>query len=421
MEIHLDAALEAIRLFKLKKTEYFFDSFSQKKAQLNLTQLTSLVQLVSQTLSFPHCHKFEMSKQYSDKITQIKQQYESLSLLLLFLDTMCLSDWNASRDLLLRLNELKNKLSLEYFNLNVNFKTKATNQKLQMFIVNAYNSLKGFTKSNDEIQDNLNIFYFNTVEYLVFNDRNEPPDDETIDLILNSITEKELRSNNEQQQPFRIEPTYRALLIQIVFKNYNEKVIEHLDKWFKQGTITGQNQLFESSNELALLFQDCVHDQYIHNLTAKQQTLCDQITLANSVCAELLVASNQRTNLIQIFKSRKMYHATYDVACLVVLAKLKFCLGTMSRACYSKDVFDAYKHQKEFKEFNTNLKNLITITFGQGEEAHTKGQTDTFINYLIKDMIRKYGSSSIKYVLAESDLSWMTPPSIIGNQEVNKQ
>jgi len=122
IETHLDAALEAIRLLKLKKTEYFFDSFSQKKAQLNITQLTSLVQLVSQTLSFQHCHNFEMSKQYSDKIIKIKQQYESLSLLLLFLDTMCLSDWNASRELLLKLNELKNKLSLEYFNSNVNFK-----------------------------------------------------------------------------------------------------------------------------------------------------------------------------------------------------------------------------------------------------------------------------------------------------------
>ncbi len=50
--------------------------------------------------------------------------------------------------------------------LSLKTKTKTTNQKLHMFIVNAYNSLKGFTKSNDEIQDNLNIFYFNTVEYL---------------------------------------------------------------------------------------------------------------------------------------------------------------------------------------------------------------------------------------------------------------
>jgi hypothetical protein len=49
---------------------------------------------------------------------------------------------------------------------------------------------------------------------LVFNDRDEPPDDETFDFILNSITDKELRGNNEQQQqPFRIEPTNRALLI----------------------------------------------------------------------------------------------------------------------------------------------------------------------------------------------------------------
>lgn len=90
----------------------------------------------------------------------------------------------------------------------------------------------------------------------------------------------------------------------------------------------------------------------------------------------------------------------------------------MSKACYSKDVYDAYKNDHDFKEFNLNLKHLMETTFGQGEEAHARGQTDTFTNYLIKDMIRKYGSSSIKYVLAEPDLAWMTPASIIGNQEV---
>lgn len=333
LDIHLDAALEAIRLFKLKKTDYFFDSFNQKKAQQSLTSLTSLIQLVSQTLAFSHIQQeIPTTTNTADhgnsiKIEQIKQQYESLSLLLLFVDNMCLSDWNTSRDLLLKLNDLKTKLCLEYFNQSVDFKTKATNKQLQLFIVFAHNNLKGFSKLNEEIQENLNIFYFNTIEYLVFNDRNKRPDDDTIDLVLNSITDKELKAAATGQESFRIEPTYRALLTQIVFKNYNKKVIEHIERWFKQGTITGQNQLFESSNELALLFQDCVHDQYVHELTASQKTLRDQIALANLVCKEL---ANQRTGLIQIFKSRKMFQATYDVSYLVCLAKLKFCLGKLS-------------------------------------------------------------------------------------------
>lgn len=50
--------------------------------------------------------------------------------------------------------------------------------------------------------------------------------------------------------------------------------------------------------------------------------------------------------------------------------------------------------------------------------AQTNTKTTTVINYLIKDIIRKYGSASIKYVLAQPELRWMTPESIIGDSQL---
>jgi hypothetical protein len=394
-DIHLNAALETVKIFRKNKIDYFFDSFNQKQAQLNLNKLCSLIQLINQTLTI------NLSE---TKLVSIQQEYESLSLLLLFVDNMTFNDSNNLK----LLNELKNTL-IDSFKQNVNFKTRTTVEQLQDFIVVATQKLLNQFNSK-EVEENLNVFYFNAIEYLVFMNQSAPNDD-TIDLILETITSKHLSGGGGVA--FTIEPTFRKLLIQIIFKNYNQKVISHLEKWFREeGNITGARSLFESSNELALLFQDCVHDQLIHDLTTKNQTLKDQIDLANKEC-EYLLKKNQ---LNQIFKRKKMYGATYEVTFLIDLAKLKFCLCTMSKSCHSKDLFDL--HNKDLTNFNKNLKELIHNTFGQSNEEHSQyGKTDTFINYLIKDMIRKYGSSSVKYILAEQELNWMAPGSIIGNQE----
>jgi len=397
-DIHLNAALETVKIFRKNKIDYFFDSFNQKQAQLNLNKLCGLIQLVNQTLT--------INLSETNKLISIQQEYESLSLLLLFVDNMIFNDSNSLK-LLQTLNELKNTL-IDSFKQNVNFKTRTTVKQLQDFIVLATQKLIQF--NSKEVEENLNVFYFNAIEYLVFMNQSAP-NDETIDLILETITSKHLSGGGGVA--FTIEPTYRKLLIQIIFKNYNQKVISHLEKWFREeGNITGAKSLFESSNELALLFQDCVHDQLIHDLTMKNQTLKDQIDLANKECEYLL----KKKQLNQIFKRKKMYGSTYEVTFLIDLAKLKFCLCTMSKSCHSKDLYDS--HNKDLINLNKNLKELILITFGQTEEEHSQyGKTDTFINYLIKDMIRKYGSSSVKYILAEQELNWMAPGSIIGNQE----
>ena len=50
-DIHLNAALETVQIFRNNKIDYFFNSYMQAQAQLNLNKLCTLIQLIGQTLA----------------------------------------------------------------------------------------------------------------------------------------------------------------------------------------------------------------------------------------------------------------------------------------------------------------------------------------------------------------------------------
>ena len=55
IDLHTNAVLRTIQLFKQKKHKYFYDKFNQRQSQANLSKLCDLIQLVNQSLNTTDC------------------------------------------------------------------------------------------------------------------------------------------------------------------------------------------------------------------------------------------------------------------------------------------------------------------------------------------------------------------------------
>lgn len=99
----------------------------------------------------------------------------------------------------------------------------------------------------------------------------------------------------------------------------------------------------------------------------------------------------------------------YKVDFLFLIGKLKCCMEIMAYFCNSQDNLTKLSDPAEFEHFNLSMKAVF-------EEVNQ----DTLYNYLIKILIRRYGSSSIKNVLANEKTRWITPNRIIGDNTVCK-
>ena len=83
-------------------------------------------------------------------------------------------------------------------------------------------------------------------------------------------------------------------------------------------------------------------------------------------------------------------------------------LSILARLCYDAKTFASIKNKSLFDEFNAIVKEIVLCL---------KPTSSKLINFIIKDMIRKYGSSSLKYVQSNSLINWMTPQDIIGDDK----
>lgn len=98
----------------------------------------------------------------------------------------------------------------------------------------------------------------------------------------------------------------------------------------------------------------------------------------------------------------------YKVDYLVLVGKLKCCMEIMAYFCNSPESVSEVTDRSRYEEFNERMRRLF-------EEVNE----DTIYNYLIKILIRKYGSGSIKYVLGSEKSKWITPNRIIGDDLVS--
>lgn len=158
-----------------------------------------------------------------------------------------------------------------------------------------------------------------------------------------------------------------------------------------------------ASEELAILFQNCVYDEYIQTLTGHDEI--EQLTKANSICDQIKAAPNSS----RIFKEKKVFLKTYNVDFLLIMSKLKFCIFTMAKFSHEKKHIQA---TSLFESLNLKLKDLI------GNHFQFYENNEVLINYFIKELIRSYGSSSVKFVMANDRLNWITPQTLIGDDNV---
>ena len=241
----------------------------------------------------------------------------------------------------------------------------------------------------------MNKFYLNTIETLVFSKENVP-DTKLVVSILRVITKCSVFG--EYGVRLHIKPIYQDLIIQILFQNYCDIVNKQLDSWFKT------NSGSDASRSLALSFQKCVQDSLFTTIASYEADMNKKVVYAISISDEL----KQKLQLLEEAFDKKA--KTYSVKCLIILAKFKFCLKILASLANSTDSIDSID-KKLFVQFNNQMKMVMLPTLSYYE-------SDKLFNFLIKEIIRKYGNSSIKFIMAQEDLKWMIPTELTGDNLV---
>ena len=83
--------------------------------------------------------------------------------------------------------------------------------------------------------------------------------------------------------------------------------------------------MFSSHEEMAVLFQNCVFDQYV-NRTLNDK-LDSQIAKANEICQELLA---DQANFDKIFSEKKIIGKSFNVKYLLFISKARYIISNIS-------------------------------------------------------------------------------------------
>ncbi len=330
LEIHFDACIETIRVFK---RNFKYSSF-------NIDRIFQLIQLLSHLLLTASAN--QTADEESPKLRFIHEQFEALNLLRFVLNMMLkfdtetiTSEAEAEQKKEQLFAEVLNEFNSTYFKESVDFKTKNTIQNLHEFIIFSFNAFNKYIRSvygsstdgiAKYVEEYLNTLYVDVIEMLCFTN-NQRPSDQAMEAILKVITDKKISSSikptaEEDSANLDVLHVQRYLLVQILFKNYNEIVEKNLSVWFNSMDFIGQNKIFSSHEEMAILFQNCVFDQYVN------QTLNDrideQIMKSNQICLQILA---EKDIMDKLFLEKKIIGKSFSVKYLLLIAKIRFIIS----------------------------------------------------------------------------------------------
>lgn len=220
LQLSLKSCTESIRLFKQELS----GTFTEATARTRLCHLIKLITGVLGSATITQTHS-----------EYLYGQYESLNLNLIFIDNFILLS-KQNEHMGSYLNKVILQINTEYFNENVDFRTAQTVQKLHSLIVSVPAGLEATLAAKSgafevadligRLNETLNVFYVNVVEFLVFDKSSENqrvPMDATVELILQAITSNQLQFHADR---FEIKPIYRSLLIRIVYRSLSDKVCD---------------------------------------------------------------------------------------------------------------------------------------------------------------------------------------------------
>ena len=242
---------------------------------------------------------------------------------------------------------------------------------------------------------NLNKFYSNIIEFVFLNDKTA--DESSIETVLKVLTEGFIHTvidGTPVKMP--IYSNFKAVILKTLFKNYSHLVQSHFNRWFIKCSPTST-----TAPESANFFQLCVYEQHVHQLTTQNDD--EKLQFGLYLCKEI---TSQRMNIKLLFEQK---NTQYKVDYLFLIGKLKCCMEIMAYFFNSQESLRNLSDLSKFELFNSNMKTVF-------EEI----EKSTLFEYLIKILIRRFGSSSIKNVLANPDTRWIAPTRIIGDNLVFK-
>lgn len=248
---------------------------------------------------------------------------------------------------------------------------------------------------------NLNNFYLNTIETLVF-ESSQPQQEQAqeenmrtpasvIETIMTTITDGFVRHDLSAGVP--IQPYYRMIIIQLLFRHHDTHVARFLKKWFDNVNDPSLAGLFASAKNIAIFYVGCVQEHYA--------LLLNEITVADSIAVELLTASSVAATVCA-------RDASFSVERLTYVAKLKFVLKVLAKCVSSQEAFErCTRRLAESSVFQSLLKRVQQLL------APSLDNTHVVFNYLVKELIRKFGNDSVKFIMANESIKWMGNFSLI--------
>lgn len=391
----MDACLNLINLYK---NEFTF-------TVSNFDKLFSLFQLVNNQILI--LEKIANSPYELSKLTAIRNQFESLAVLVFMEDTVEKLEFYATKamispDLVNKFWQENKSSYLKLFKTTVDFRSRATLLCFHSFVSDVSQKLSSYFKEfqnlMSKINKSLNGFYVDVVSSLSLkNDFKSASNNETIETILNVITSKD--------QDIRLEIEYRTLLFQLVFKTCEKEiVVNYLKKWFSSELFIGGDK---NGIDVSVMFMSCLNEQL------GQET--SELSNENLVTRALKYSSDlveHKATFGKMFETHKKLGVTFDMNQLELIAKFKFTSGLLVRFVHSSHFFEMFRVMPGFDGFNENMKKLVTSMY----DEH---RTPTLANFLIKEFVRKHGSSSLNFIMSCEQLKWITPKSLVGEERVS--
>ncbi len=247
---------------------------------------------------------------------------------------------------------------------------------------------------NETFMEKLNSFYLNMIEFL-FKNEWQRSNRNLFEPVLEAVCEGKI---SNQEETVQITKYYRLCLLEFFYKNHLDFMLKHLESWFRNRCRLN----FNDAVQMAILFENCVEEICHENDELKNTSLESKARVSFEISQALV---KEKNTLKQIYSQDQKEYSSKEI---IYLAKLKFCLKMLAKFNCSDDVVDKLANDLHCQKFNSNIKTLLELP-----ECHNKNKT--IFEFIVKEIIRKYGSSQFKAISNNDQLNWIVPKEFFGN------
>lgn len=240
----------------------------------------------------------------------------------------------------------------------------------------------------ERLELHLNNFYLNTVETLIFDSllpstAETKPNERIVESILRTTTDAMIR---HELRSLQLHSAHRLLLLQLLFRHQDTLVALYLRNWFEQhNDHSPLSTLFGTTKQLSVFFVTCVQEMLVLRAGEK-----GELNVAKLVAGELRVpVANVIRDQSQVFR----------VESLSYIARLKFLLKVLAKCVNNQEAMERAEAQSDaFDKVLSCVKELLEPSLST---------TKTAFDFLIKELIRKYGNASVKYIMSNEKIKWI--------------